>query len=100
MSTVRTFLDLSTGHLTVETRALLDSKDAPVPVHRNEHGWLAWVPTDEANLQDTFYYPADLVACFKHARALGCDYILFDCDAERDDALDWLEPGEEEKANG
>jgi hypothetical protein len=63
---LRIFLDLSTAHLTPKTRGSL------MP-----YGWFVWAEEDP-NPEN---FPDDLIACMNHARSLGAEYILFDCDA-------------------
>jgi len=73
-------LDLSTAHLSVETRRLLDSLagdvDAAFMVGATGHGWFVSVidDTDED-------YPADILACFALANTVDASHILFDRDA-------------------
>lgn len=93
--TVRKFLDLSTGHLTEETRDRLSDGEGPTPTypHPDGFGWLVWVPEDQGVMAELEKWaedvncPADLLACFKAARKRGCDYILFDSDGEPVDYL-------------
>lgn len=97
--TVRKFLDLSTGHLTEKTRERMDEMppmQCAYP-HPDGFGWFVYVDTDPANYEpgEDCPYPPDLIACFKAARERDCDYILFDCDAEAVDYLDYYEDEEE-----
>lgn len=93
--TLRTFLDLSTAHLTKTTREFLDNCattmanrgsqnpmiDAPI-VALADFGW--WVfATPDGHPR----WPVDLKACILLARGLGADYLLFDADAEVVDGL-------------
>lgn len=75
---VRRFLDLSTGHLTPSTREMWDDEaERPAHVHTTEYGYFVWAgDADEEDTDDG--WPADAVACRQRARALGCDYLLFD----------------------
>jgi hypothetical protein len=89
---VRPFLDVSTGHLSPGTRALLDDEDAledaPSSLMRGAYGWMVHVPEDAvASLR----WPGDLEGVLAHARLHGCDYVLFDADAPRIDGLAWFE---------
>lgn len=83
---VRRFLDLSTGHLKPETRDQLDKGFAPGALypHCEGYGWIMNVPDmiDEADKPGE-----DMQACIDKARALRCDYILFDRDAPEIDGL-------------
>jgi hypothetical protein len=78
---IRTFYDLSTGHLTAATRRLLDTTKMerwPVAGGRMPFGFFIYAHDEdsEGNI------PADLWACIQLAHKHGADYILFDCDAE------------------
>jgi hypothetical protein len=95
---VRRFLDLSTAHLDEESRDWLELRlggnGMPnEPVFNDaatEVGWWMWVPSEEKYERDDT--PGALRRLFLHALALGCDYILFDRDAEPSPALptfDW-----------
>lgn len=83
-------LVLSTGHLTSpETRATLDAgfDQWPCSGGRTAYGWFCYA--HDENCGDTI--PPDLWACMVFARTAGCQYILFDMDAEQIDALPWVE---------
>ncbi|MDX5370679.1 MAG: hypothetical protein LPL29_15015 [Alphaproteobacteria bacterium] len=88
---IRKFLDISTGHLTVHTREMIDAgkyDDTLSYTPWHDYGWFVWVPTDQ------FTYAGcstDLRNCFDRAKALGCDYILFDRDAQRDEELHYYD---------
>ena len=82
---IRRFLDLSTGHLTAETRMLLDliceeqkRGDITSWASCTPFGWFLWAHDEESDLSE---FPADLQACMRKAQEVGCDYILFDRDA-------------------
>lgn len=90
MAFIRKFLDLSTGHLTADTRAALDSGNNNnrfgIPCAVTDYGFFVYAdeePNDEV-------LPEELVKAMRHARANGCEYILFDCDAEIDAELDYF----------
>jgi hypothetical protein len=91
-TTVRPFLDVSTGHLSPRTRALLDDPASipvlPSSVLRGEHGWLVYVPEEAVQ---PHIWPQDLEDVLAHARHQGCDYVLFDADGPRHDALPWFD---------
>lgn len=90
MTETRKLLVLSTGHVTSpETRAALDDgfDQWPCSGGRTEYGWLCYA--HDENCGDTI--PADLWACMVFARSEGCDYILFDADADQIDALPWVD---------
>lgn len=89
-SPVRRFLDLSTGHLRIETRERMDRGgefgDDVVLIFdphgdQGQYGWWLWAGRRG---QDDMVekLPADLRAVVEHARNLGCDWICFDRDAE------------------
>jgi hypothetical protein len=98
---IRTFLDLSTAHLSLPTRKWLDAQCATIdPLNREKHseclslmgatdaGWFLWVdPEPETE------YPSDLAACMRYALNEDCAYILFDADAPECDDLPSYEDG-------
>ncbi len=88
-SDIRAFLDVSSGHLSPETWAFLDAQTTDQAVRdpdnrlgtellggRTRHGWFLY-----AHEHPTEPVPADLAAVMRLARSLGCEYLLFDCDA-------------------
>jgi hypothetical protein len=91
---IRLLLDLSTAHLP-EHLGCGGLDTAPgVVAHRTECGWLLWVPDDPDEsataILDTV--PGVVLAIQRYARRHGCDYVLFDADADRVDDLptwDW-----------
>lgn len=95
---IRTFLDLSTGHLTPETRDRLDAIFDPnlgnpimgliVFQHPDGYGWFVLTPTEDGVPEDL---PSDLVGAFACARRLECAYILFDADGTHLAGLPWYE---------
>lgn len=98
---VRKFLDLSTRHLTPETRKWMCGQSlsamgdhpknwvAPTP-----YGWFVYA--DEENGSGDI--PADLFACMTKARELDCEYILFDYDGSIDEKVADLPVYDEETA--
>ncbi|WP_432830850.1 hypothetical protein [Dactylosporangium sp. CA-092794] len=59
-----------------------------VIAYQLEHGWLMWVPPDpDAHAADHPDLPGEVVAVQRYARHLGCDYVLFDADADQVGAL-------------
>lgn len=93
---VRPVLDCSTGHLSEPTRGWLADSHAAEAVSsllEGPHGWLVPVLADALNAA-----PTDLVAVLRHARACGCDYVLFDSDGPALDALPWRDGGSGEDA--
>lgn len=89
---IRTFLDLSTAHLSEETCRDLNSYDG-VTAYKTTYGWLMYVPDENADgLAEEGDWPAELLPIVKLARTNGCAYILFDADAATSDLLptfDW-----------
>lgn len=83
---IRQFLDLSTGHLTYETRSLLSDGRLPLStVYPTEFGWFVHVPdidalgeVDQERQRDL---PKDMKDVLDFARENGCDYVMFDSDA-------------------
>lgn len=105
---VRRFLDLSTGHLSVETRTYLDEQGRIAAIRRptsgpaphpdflmgsTAWGWIVWagMEDDSQNLQAL---PIDLQRCIRFAKEQDCDYILFDADIEELDELKTYEDDE------
>lgn len=86
-SNVRRFLDLSTAHLSPVTRRIWDmAYGRPGWLTPTGHGF--WVWAGDASDPDTDNdLPEEAVACRKFARSLGCDYLLFDCDASEIEGL-------------
>jgi hypothetical protein len=95
-SYVRQILDISTAHVSERTARILDEIVADdallglrpgVIVHgKGEHGWLVYVPS-EPSQESTPDFPEDLRTCMEHARALDCDWVMFDRDGVVIDAL-------------
>lgn len=74
---IRKFLDLSTGHLCEDTREQLHKNPAMM---QNEYGFFIAIPSVQLARRDV---PDDLEEIRDLARALGCDYVHFDRDADR-----------------
>ncbi len=91
-------LDLSTAHLPARliephSNAHVNSYDG-VTATRLSGGWLLVVPQDpDAHAADYGEHadfdgpPPEVVAVQRYARSLGCEYVLFDQDAEREPGL-------------
>jgi hypothetical protein len=87
---LRAFLDLSTGHLTQQTREWLDNLDWKTEGPAGgagPHGWFIYAHDDNSCQPSAPHapsgeFPPDLWACIEKAKELGADYVLFDCDAE------------------
>ena len=93
---VRAFLDLSTAHLSKSTQDWLGGE---ARAHRSKRhalvgamptGWFVWAPPEDEGLDN---WPEDLAACMGRARALKCEYILFDADAAAQEALPCYDEG-------
>ena len=87
MKQVRKFLELSTAHLPEKTTMAIDAGTfGKKPTMFNEYGWLFHVPESAEDL------PKEVI-CLSFIKIIhlaidaGCDYVLFDRDA---DAVDWL----------
>jgi hypothetical protein len=89
---IRNFLDLSTSHLSEETCRDLNSISG-ITAHETTHGWLLYAPEEGADeLAEDGDWPAELLPIVELARSNGCEYVLFDRDAETTDLLptfDW-----------
>jgi len=96
---VQNMLDISTGHLTEETRRRMgeDSRNffvgkpcsLPFAVKGSSYGWFIDVRDADERAVSGLVYPFDIVDCYELALQLGCSYILFDRDAERHATLNW-----------
>jgi hypothetical protein len=95
MPEIRKFLDLSTAHLTMASRDMLDelgrysAEGSPSSylVGSTGFGWFVSANPADNEREDEEDIPDDLWAAMKHAKANGCDHILFDADAPRDPDL-------------
>jgi hypothetical protein len=91
---VRRFLDLSTGHLTQQTREQLESNtlQCTVTYQADPYGWWVYVTQDDDILAG---FPQELADVIRYARKHGCEWIKLDCEALELEGLPWY--GEEEK---
>jgi hypothetical protein len=98
---IRKFLDVSSGHLSRQTWTWLDEQPADEVLRdpsnvtaagiaggRTRHGWFVYAPEDPPA-----GYPADLLVVLAMARIREAEYVLFDCDAVRDQGLPILHHG-------
>ncbi|GAV37019.1 hypothetical protein ROTAS13_04709 [Roseomonas sp. TAS13] len=81
MNPVRRFLDLSTVHLAPEDHACLTASAlagvrGEVCCGTMPYGWFVYADEDRPDISDTLW------ALMMEARARGCDYLLFDADAQ------------------
>ncbi|MBI1758155.1 MAG: hypothetical protein HYR62_02855 [Actinobacteria bacterium] len=85
MTVIRKLLDLSTTHLPEDLGTHALGAAPGVVAHRTDHGWLMWVPDDpdESAVVMRDMPPGVVLAIQRYARALGCDYVLFDADGHR-----------------
>ncbi|WP_439398577.1 hypothetical protein ACRQ5Q_14750 [Bradyrhizobium sp. PMVTL-01] len=78
---LRTFMDLSTTHLSPKTRGIMEKVAGEFALNHwvaaTPYGWFVYC--DEENAEDNL--PKDLFECMTYARKNGADYILFDHDA-------------------
>lgn len=79
---LRNFLDLSTTHLSSQTKAMMEKVSGEFALNHwvaaTPYGWFVYC--DEENAEDSI--PEDLFACMTYARKNGAEYILFDQDAD------------------
>lgn len=73
---METMLVLSTAHLTEGTCSTWLHHASLVAYPKGDVGWFVHVP--DSTHGDV---PADLAECLEQARALNCDWIMFDRDA-------------------
>lgn len=96
---IKSLLDISIFHLTDETRARMDADSRnyflgkpctlPFTVKGSSFGWFIDVRSAAERRCATQPYPSDIVECYELALRKGCEYILFDRDAERHGELAW-----------
>ena len=82
---VRKFLDLSTAHLDVLSKAWLHQEAKESSTYEGCYGWFtsAYPASEEPDgVSDDPYRPAVLTAILRYAVKHKCDYVLFDADAE------------------
>ncbi|GAV36672.1 hypothetical protein ROTAS13_04360 [Roseomonas sp. TAS13] len=96
---IRSFLDLSSGHLSPETWTWLDAQTTDEVVRSlgpsaqvvlaggMRYGWFIYADEEPGEA-----IPADLAAVFRLGRQRGCEYVLFDCDAVLMEDLPILHP--------
>lgn len=88
---IRSFLDLSNDHLPEKVCMELDCYEGVI-AHDTETGWLVYVPQqDITRFAKPEEWPDELVPIIELARANGCPYILFDCDAPTTELLPTFE---------
>jgi hypothetical protein len=80
-------LDASIDHLPPTLReqrpASLSAIDGVV-VYPFRYGWILWVPDNpDEHAADFEEYPAEVLVVQMFARAHGCDFVMFDADADR-----------------
>jgi hypothetical protein len=80
---VRKFLDISTEHLPYHGQI---SWPEDAVVQQMENGWWVWVPKP-AQIAQMCLTDGWLSKILGHASIKGCDYVLFDADAEIDPEL-------------
>jgi hypothetical protein len=91
-----TFANLSTGHLTLDVRTMLDGRkevwcaDLGISCMSREYGYWINVPTPEYAKNDL---PQCLQDCFAAAREDGASWILFDRDEDPIEGLSYYEDG-------
>lgn len=85
-----TLLDLSTGHLSLDTRERLERSEdcAALGVTWREHGYLLSGNPENFRHVDL---PPDLLHCVRYAHANGAAYLLFDADAEVQEGLPYYD---------
>ncbi len=92
-SQVRPYLELSTAHLPFHVmNGPLNSFEGVIAYKKmigaDDFGAWLWVPEnpqDEADGSD--YFPDEVLAVQLYARSLGCDWVMFDSDADSIDEL-------------
>ncbi|MEX0971614.1 MAG: hypothetical protein WD046_14340 [Paracoccaceae bacterium] len=96
---IKALFDISIYHLTEETRRRMDADarnyfmgkpcSLPFTIKGSSFGWFIDVRSAAERHCATKPYPSDIVECYELALSMGCEYILFDRDAERHEGLAW-----------
>ena len=96
---IRYMLDISTGHLTEDTRRRLGEDSVnffvgksctlPFAVKGSSYGWFIDVRDAAERSISERPYTSDIIDCYTLALNLECSFILFDRDAERHPKLNW-----------
>jgi hypothetical protein len=81
---IRRVLDLSTAHLPERLGSRgLSGQDGVIAYELDGYSWLMWVPPDpDRHAADHPGLPAEVLTIQHYARRRGCDYALFDQDAD------------------
>ena len=100
-SRVRLFLDASTRHLEKADRLFLEFSADPgkrdgLAAMAGTYGWFVYAHDDRCceGISDVLW------AIFERARALGCDYVLFDADGPVLEGMPVFEQNEDEAGEG
>lgn len=90
---IRKFMCLSTAHLSSELREGNKASWEAAVVYPLEYGFLLWVPDDPQESAQAMEddVPDVILRIQLKARALGCDYVLFDSDGPELDGLETFE---------
>lgn len=79
---IRNLLQISTGHLKPETLTRFSDVDCnylPFYGSSTPHGFFVYAHDDFECMDEC---PPEMLPIMTKAREMGCDYILFDCDAQ------------------
>lgn len=74
---IESMMVLSTAHITEDTCNRWLNEEAGPAYRKGEYGWFIYAHWTES----TSAMPVDLAACLEFARAKGCGWVMFDCDA-------------------
>lgn len=94
-----TLLDLSTGHLSLDTRQRLERSEdcADLGVTWRPDGYFLSANPENFRHVDL---PPDLLHCVRYAHANGAAFLLFDTDAAQQEGLPWYEDGNTPNLSG
>ena len=79
---IHQMLCLSTAHLTLTTRELMDTDALPGSIFfpKSQYGWFMYVPEQQLLEAVSNDLPSDVTDCLSFACKLGMQWLMFDSD--------------------
>lgn len=79
---IHQMLCLSTAHLTLTTRELMDTDALPGSIFfpKSQHGWFMYVPEQQLLEAVSNDLPSDVIECLSFACKQGMQWLMFDSD--------------------